>query len=490
MKKITTLLITLLISTLSFTQTTNVPDDNFEAYLETHNANGDIVALGAADSMGNGVLNDDTVLTSRIENVTNLDIHNTYSAPVADKISDLTGIEDFVALTSLDCRYNNLTTLDISANIALTSLFCRFNALTTLDVSANTALINLLCENNYLSALDVSQNTSLTSLLCFGNSLTTLNVSNNTSLNKLYCSNNNLTTLNVQNGHNDLLAGYSSGTTPRFQAQNNPDLTCIFVDNATDATAGINDYLHWQIDPTSNYVETMIACNAAYPAPSNNDCANATNLIVGADFDSQAIITTNIGASETVGVEASCGDPNQPEIWFTVTVPNSGSVTIETQEVVGSEFDDSVIAVYSGVCGNLTAIDCNDDDDDGAGLYSKIELTDQTPGEILYITAYSYYSDPFGEFQIAAYDSSVSNISNNTIDGLSLYPNPVKNTLFIKANNTVDAIHIYNMLGQVVLTKSSSFNNLKVDLSTLSSGNYIVKIQSNNQTGTYKLIKN
>jgi hypothetical protein len=45
------------------------------------------------------------------------------------------------------------------------------------------------------------------------------------------------------------------------------------------------------------------------------------------------------------------------------------------------------------------------------------------------------------------------------------------------------------MLGQVVLTKSPLLNNMELDLSNLSSGNYIVKVQSNNQIGTYKLIK-
>ena len=41
-------------------------------------------------------------------------------------ISDLTGIEDFSALTYLDCRSNQLTNLDVSFNDALTDLRCGF----------------------------------------------------------------------------------------------------------------------------------------------------------------------------------------------------------------------------------------------------------------------------------------------------------------------------------------------------------------------------
>ena len=58
---------------------TYVPNDNFEAYLE-------------ASGMGNGVANDDSVTTSNIVGITSLDVSS-------QTISDLTGIEDFTALT-------------------------------------------------------------------------------------------------------------------------------------------------------------------------------------------------------------------------------------------------------------------------------------------------------------------------------------------------------------------------------------------------------
>ena len=65
-------------------QQTYVPDDNFEAYLE-------------ANGMGNGIANDDSVTTSNISAITSLDVST-------KAISDLTGIEDFTALTSLICH--------------------------------------------------------------------------------------------------------------------------------------------------------------------------------------------------------------------------------------------------------------------------------------------------------------------------------------------------------------------------------------------------
>ena len=99
---------------IGFGQQTYVPDDNFEAYLE-------------ANGMGNGIANDDYVLTVNINTVISLQVYQL-------NIADLTGIEDFTALTTLECYLNQLTSLDVSNNTALTSLGCSHNELTTLDI--------------------------------------------------------------------------------------------------------------------------------------------------------------------------------------------------------------------------------------------------------------------------------------------------------------------------------------------------------------------
>jgi hypothetical protein len=112
-------------------------------------------------------------------------------------IKNLKGIEYFVALETLRCDNNELTTLDVSKNTALTLLVCSDNGMTTLNVSKNTALTNLSCSGNNLSTLDLSGNTALTNLNCENNRLTTLDLTANAALKELYCFNNKLTTLNV-----------------------------------------------------------------------------------------------------------------------------------------------------------------------------------------------------------------------------------------------------------------------------------------------------
>ncbi len=112
-------------------------------------------------------------------------------------IADLTGIEHFTALTTLDCGGNSLTTLDLSANTALTTLDCSNNSLTSLNLSANTALTTLVCRDNCLTSLNLSANIALTTLNCYLNDLETLNLNANTALTTLDCSFNDLTSLDI-----------------------------------------------------------------------------------------------------------------------------------------------------------------------------------------------------------------------------------------------------------------------------------------------------
>jgi len=113
---------------------TYVPDNNFEAYLEIN-------------GMGNGIPYDDSVFTSAIDTVTFLDV--SMGAGTATGIFDLTGIEDFTALTDLRCYNNQLTSLDVSQNTALTYLDCSSNLLMSLDLrNGNNTALDIYTQNN------------------------------------------------------------------------------------------------------------------------------------------------------------------------------------------------------------------------------------------------------------------------------------------------------------------------------------------------------
>ena len=280
MKTLITLFTAVLLSQAITAQTTLIPDANFE---------GALINLGYDTGTPDG-----SVPTANISGVTNLYIAYKF-------ISDLTGIEDFAALDTLQCQLNQLTSLNVSQNTALTHLRCYQNQLTSLDVSQNTALTWLSCDGNQLTSLDVSnntalevlgcgadqltsldvsnntaltelwcaysaltsldvsQNTALEGLYCYGNQLTSLDLSNNTALTQLNCDSNQLNCLNVKNGNNDYIV--------TFRAQNNPNLTCIEVDDTAWSTA------NWTVANES------IDATASFSNNCNNPCSSATTGI-------------------------------------------------------------------------------------------------------------------------------------------------------------------------------------------------------------------
>ena len=151
----------------------NFPDENFRNW------------LNGQDYGTDGKLTDEEIV-----GVTYISIPNW-------GIEDLTGIEYFKALQTLNCSGNQLLTLNVSKNTALADLYCFDNKLKSLDVSSNTALTNLSCTNNQLESLDLSKNTALITLDCGMNQLKSLDLSKNTALITLECRMNQLESLDV-----------------------------------------------------------------------------------------------------------------------------------------------------------------------------------------------------------------------------------------------------------------------------------------------------
>ena len=241
-------------------------------------------------------------------------------------ISDLTGIEAFTALTELDCSYNQITSIDVSANTALTELDCSGNQITFLYLSQNTALTHLwcsenqitsldlstaltdlYCSENQITSLDLSQNTALTHLWCSENQITSLDLSNNTALTTLYCDNNQLTSIDVSNSIyleafscvNNLLTSLdvSANTALNFfgffnnqltsldvrngnntnllyfNGTSNPNLTCINVDDVFYSTT-----IWANIDP-QHYFSTNCPLSAIQELTINKELLKITDIL-------------------------------------------------------------------------------------------------------------------------------------------------------------------------------------------------------------------
>ena len=224
--------------------------------------------------------------------------------------------------------------------------------------------------------------------------------------------------------------------------------------------------------------------------PANDSCASAIALIPAADLESASLLTTSGGASLSPELPIpTCGNMNftlfAKDVWYTVPVPASGAITIQTTASSGPGITDTVLQVYSGDCAALVPVDC--DNDGGEDTFAILTLSGRTPGELLYVRAFGTWGTS-GAFKIAAYDESLSNPSFNS-GNFTSFPNPVKEVLNLSYTGTITNVSIFNILGQEVLVKSSNASHSQIDMSNVSKGTYLVKITANNQVKTIKVIK-
>ncbi|NUY82268.1 T9SS type A sorting domain-containing protein [Flavobacterium sp. MAH-1] len=222
--------------------------------------------------------------------------------------------------------------------------------------------------------------------------------------------------------------------------------------------------------------------------PDNDLCGGALALTPGGVFADNAQTGTLLGSTTTAGLTFNCQTNRADDVWYSVVVPASGSITIETLSASGSLLTDTVLSVFSGSCGTLTEIGCSDDE--GTDNFSVVSLTGQTPGATLYVGVWRWNNagNPAGAFQVSAYDASLSTgeIRN---DGFSYYPNPVSSVFNVSAQDGIKSVSVFNMLGQQVMQKNINAQQGSIDMSSLAKGAYLVKLYSDNASKTIKVLK-
>src|SRR5262249_30886519 len=125
------------------------------------------------------------------------------------------------------------------------------------------------------------------------------------------------------------------------------------------ANDGFNLFQKWQLDgvdySTNQNITVTMGTNhtlLAVYVPPHDRCAGAIALATAVPYTENTAGATSIGDPT-----AGCGLGGSNAVWFTYTPSVSGIVTING---CGSDFD-TVFEAYSGTCGALTAIQCNDD---------------------------------------------------------------------------------------------------------------------------------
>lgn len=134
--------------------------------------------------------------------------------------------------------------------------------------------------------------------------------------------------------------------------------------------------------------------------PANDDPCNATAISVGATCNFSTY--TNDGATDSGLPDPGCSWYDGGDVWFEVTVPASGALAFDSNTGVIS---DGGMAIYSGTCGSLTLIDC-DDDGSTNGAMPYISNGSLTPGSTIWIQFWEYGNDNQGTFDLCVYETT------------------------------------------------------------------------------------
>lgn len=198
--------------------------------------------------------------------------------------------------------------------------------------------------------------------------------------------------------------------------------TVMTCQNAT-GNGGNETYTASNLAPGTYYVRILSyqtnnvafdLCFTYLPDPPANDnpCA-AIAVPVGVNGVCTPVVASNGGATATSGpADPSCtlgyagGD-----VWYSVVVPASGSITFATDYASPATVTDNGIAVYSGTCGSLTEIGC--DDDGGNGFMASLPLSGLTPGSTLYVRVWEYGNDVFGTFNLCFSEPAASDANQD-----------------------------------------------------------------------------
>ncbi|MET3730829.1 T9SS type A sorting domain-containing protein [Moheibacter stercoris] len=118
----------------------------------------------------------------------------------------------------------------------------------------------------------------------------------------------------------------------------------------------------------------------------------------------------------------------------------------------------------------------------------------ELPETTLLVDGARYYvtsSNDVCESDATSIEVYLEDLGNGAINfaNFNYYPNPVKNKLNIINANEITEVSIYNLAGALVAKQITSSKSVEINLSSVSTGTYIVKVISGKETKSFKIIK-
>lgn len=140
------------------------------------------------------------------------------------------------------------------------------------------------------------------------------------------------------------------------------------------------------------------------PAPGSSPC---TPLPLEVDDCIDVDNSTSIGS----GFTPNCSEFDGSDLWFSMVVPESGALVIQTADNGGMN-DTAIQLWYGNTCLALESGAC--DDDGGSGYFSFLIPSNLTPGETIYLQVWGY-GGATGSFELCVSDPGIIELEESRL---------------------------------------------------------------------------
>lgn len=260
---------------------------------------------------------------------------------------------------------------------------------------------------------------------------------------------------------------------------------------------------------TSSVWTTIVNQDSIFQLMVSNQCQtdsfSITINVSELDLGPNVSLCTN----DTIGINAasifnsyswSNGDSTSQ-----VSLTQAGSLSLLVQDSIGCLLSDTIVILQSvdvdlGVdlencIGDTILISCNFDDGSfqwSTGDTSVQILTFSTSSISLeYTSQNGCVSSDTISVEFIDCDTTMVSVNNNASLGFSVYPNPVKDYLFIsnlENYNQQFNFQIFDSLGRVLMNEKLSKTNVKIDIQEFNRGVYFLQIEKNKKIENHKIL--
>ncbi len=219
------------------------------------------------------------------------------------------------------------------------------------------------------------------------------------------------------------------------------------------ATNGVDDSRLYQVD-YSNWVATPIGDNNGLTVPINL-VRDGSDKLYTLDIDDDVVYELD----KNTGLATYVGDSG-----FDANFGQGGAY----DDITGKLY----FIAYNAALGDSELRELNF----MTGMTTSVGVI--TPGD----------QDQFG--WIDFYDADILGLNQSNFNEFTYFPNPTKNEFTIKANEVIDSIEIFNVLGQKVHQQSIEALQKTINIEELPNAQYFLKVSIDGENETFKLLKN